>query len=56
MSKTRYLRFNYTTGDAVGQNMVGKATLAACEWIYANYPGGCEYLLSDNMDSDKKHS
>ena len=56
VSKTRYLRFNYTTGDAAGQNMVGKATLAACEWIKANYPGGCEYLLSGNMDTDKKHS
>ena len=31
-----YLRFNYSTGDAAGQNMVGKATLAACEWIKAN--------------------
>ena len=35
----RYLRFNYTTGDAAGQNMTGKATLAACEWIKQNYPG-----------------
>ena len=34
-----YLRFNYTTGDAAGQNMTGKATLAACEWIHATYPG-----------------
>lgn len=25
-------RFNYTTGDAAGQNMTGKATHAACEW------------------------
>ncbi|MCC2615356.1 hydroxymethylglutaryl-CoA reductase [Aestuariibacter halophilus] len=56
VSKTRYLRFNYTTGDAAGQNMVGKATLAACEWIKANYPSACEYLLSGNMDTDKKHS
>jgi hydroxymethylglutaryl-CoA reductase (NADPH) len=56
VSKTRYLRFNYTTGDAAGQNMVGKATFAACEWICANYPGDCEYLLSGNMDTDKKHS
>ena len=56
VSKTRYLRFNYTTGDAAGQNMVGKATLAACEWIKSTYPGGCEYLLSGNMDTDKKHS
>lgn len=56
VSKTKYLRFNYTTGDAAGQNMVGKATLAACEWITANYPHECEYLLSGNMDTDKKHS
>ena len=56
VSKTKYLRFNYHTGDAAGQNMVGKATLVACEWIKANYPGGCQYLLSGNMDTDKKHS
>ena len=52
----RHLRFNYTTGDAAGQNMTGKATLAACEWITAHYPGGARYLLSGNMDTDKKHS
>ncbi len=52
----RHLRFNYTTGDAAGQNMTGKATLAACEWIAANYPGGARFLLSGNMDTDKKHS
>ena len=56
VAKTRYLRFNYTTGDAAGQNMVGKATLAACEWIKRSYPGGANYLLSGNMDTDKKHS
>ncbi len=52
----RNLRFNYTTGDAAGQNMTGKATLAACEWIAAHHPGGARYLLSGNMDTDKKHS
>ena len=52
----RHLRFNYTTGDAAGQNMVGKATLAACEWVKKNYPGGARYVLSGNMDTDKKHS
>jgi hydroxymethylglutaryl-CoA reductase (NADPH) len=51
-----YIRFNYTTGDAAGQNMVGKATLAACEWIKANRPGGVSYLLSGSIDTDKKHS
>jgi hydroxymethylglutaryl-CoA reductase (NADPH) len=52
----RYVRFNYTTGDAAGQNMTNKATLAACEWIMANYPGTARYLLSGNLDTDKKHS
>lgn len=56
VAKMRYLRFNYTTGDAAGQNMVGKATLAACEWIIANYQTPTRYLLSGNMDTDKKHS
>jgi hydroxymethylglutaryl-CoA reductase (NADPH) len=52
----RYLRFNYTTGDAAGQNMTGKATWAACKWIKANHPGPIEFLLSGNIDTDKKHS
>jgi hydroxymethylglutaryl-CoA reductase (NADPH) len=52
----RYLRFNYTTGDAAGQNMTGKATLAACTWIEENYPNELRYLLSGNIDTDKKHS
>jgi hydroxymethylglutaryl-CoA reductase (NADPH) len=52
----RYLRFNYTTGDAAGQNMTGRATLAACQWIQDRYPGPIRYLLSGNIDTDKKHS
>ena len=52
----RHLRFNFTTGDAAGQNMTGRATFAACEWIMANYPGGARYILSGNTDTDKKHS
>lgn len=52
----RHLRFNFTTGDAAGQNMTGKATLAGCEWIAAHHPGGAKFLLSGNMDTDKKHS
>lgn len=51
-----YLRVNYTTGDAAGQNMTAKATLAACEWIQANYPGAAEYRLTGAIDTDKKHS
>ena len=52
----RHLRFNYSTGDAAGQNMTGKATLAACEWIAAHHPGGAKYLLAGNVDTDKTHS
>jgi hydroxymethylglutaryl-CoA reductase (NADPH) len=56
-SRLLYLRFNYTTGDAAGQNMCGKATQAACEWILDNYAGTISrHVLSGNMDTDKKHS
>jgi hydroxymethylglutaryl-CoA reductase (NADPH) len=52
----RYLRFNYTTGDAAGQNMAGKATFAACEWIKSVHPLHPSYFLTGNTDTDKKHS
>ncbi len=51
-----YTRFCYTTGDAAGQNMTGKATLFACEWIRANHPMKPRFVLSGNIDTDKKHS
>jgi hydroxymethylglutaryl-CoA reductase (NADPH) len=52
----RYLRFNYATGDAAGQNMVGRATLAACQWIQAEHPLHPRFVLSGGIDTDKKHS
>ncbi len=52
----RYLRVNYTTGDAAGQNMTGKATLAACQWIRDNHPDHPRFVLSGAIDTDKKHS
>ena len=56
-SKLRWLRFNFTCGDAAGQNMVSKATKAGCEWIQANYSGPIEhFVLAANLDTDKKHS
>ena len=51
-----YTRFNYTTGDAAGQNMTGKATLAACEWIVEHAPGIERYFLEGSFATDKKTS
>ncbi|HZF67814.1 MAG TPA: hydroxymethylglutaryl-CoA reductase [Gemmatirosa sp.] len=55
-TKFVYLRFNYTTGDAAGQNMVGRATFAACSWILDNYPGIRHFYLESNFATDKKAS
>ncbi len=51
-----FTRFDYSTGDAAGQNMTGKATFVACEWIRANYPGLRTYGLSGGWDTEKKTS
>jgi hydroxymethylglutaryl-CoA reductase (NADPH) len=55
-SKFVFLRFNYTTGDAAGQNMVGRATFAASSWIIDNYPGIQHFYLESNLATDKKAS
>lgn len=55
-SKFAYLRFNYTTGDAAGQNMVGRATFAACSWILDQYKGVKHFFLESNLATDKKAS
>jgi hydroxymethylglutaryl-CoA reductase (NADPH) len=51
-----FTRFNYTTGDAAGQNLSGKATAAACVWILANYPDVEHFFLESNFATDKKSS
>jgi len=51
-----YTRFDYTTGDAAGQNMTGKATFMACEWIRKVHPLVRRYMLDSNFSTDKKHS
>jgi hydroxymethylglutaryl-CoA reductase (NADPH) len=57
LSKMHYTRFNFTTGDAAGQNMCGKATDAACKWIMREYGATpIRYTLSGAIDTDKKHS
>lgn len=57
-NKFVYLRFNYSTGDAAGQNMVGRATFAACSWILDNYQGDGvkHFYLESNFATDKKAS
>ncbi len=55
-SRFLYLRFNFTTGDAAGQNMVGKATRAACDWIKSDYPEIERYQLEGSFATDKKTS
>lgn len=56
-NKFVFLRFNYSTGDAAGQNMVGRATFAACSWILDQYPEPIQHFyLESNFATDKKAS
>jgi hydroxymethylglutaryl-CoA reductase (NADPH) len=57
-NKFAFLRFNFSTGDAAGQNMVGRATFAACSWILENYKGAPiqKFYLESNFATDKKAS
>jgi len=53
-----FLRFNFTTGDAAGMNMVGKATFAACNWIlqHCDAVDIRQFFLESNFATDKKAS
>ena len=51
-----YTRFNYTTGDAAGQNLTGKATAAACAWIAGKHEAIEHFFLESNFATDKKSS
>jgi hydroxymethylglutaryl-CoA reductase (NADPH) len=55
-SRFMFLRFNFTTGDAAGQNLTGKATRHACAWIRAHYAGIEDFCLEANLATDKKSS
>jgi hydroxymethylglutaryl-CoA reductase (NADPH) len=55
-SRMLYTRFNYTTGDAAGQNLTGKATAAACKWIVEQNPHIKHFFLESNFATDKKSS
>jgi hydroxymethylglutaryl-CoA reductase (NADPH) len=51
-----FLRFNFSTGDAAGQNMVGRATFAACSWILEQVDTVRRFYLESNFATDKKAS
>ena len=51
-----FLRFNFSTGDAAGQNMVGRATFAACSWILEQVTTVRKFFLESNLATDKKAS
>jgi hydroxymethylglutaryl-CoA reductase (NADPH) len=55
-SRMVFTRFNYSTGDAAGQNLTGKATAAACAWIHSNHPDIERFFLESNFATDKKSS
>jgi hydroxymethylglutaryl-CoA reductase (NADPH) len=52
-----YLIFDYSTGDAAGQNMVTIATEAVCRFIIAHSPVQPQYhFVEANLSGDKKAS
>jgi hydroxymethylglutaryl-CoA reductase (NADPH) len=51
-----FLRFNFGTGDAAGQNMVTLATAAACKWMLSQFGGVRRFFLESNLATDKKPS
>src|SRR4051812_30943849 len=55
-SRILYTRFDYTTGDAAGQNLTGKATQAAAQWIADQRPDIEQWFLESNFATDKKSS
>ena len=55
-NKFAFLRFNYRTGDAAGQNMVGRATFNACSWILEHVDTVRKFYLESNLATDKKAS
>jgi hydroxymethylglutaryl-CoA reductase (NADPH) len=53
--RTVFIRLNFSTGDAMGMNMVTRATHDICEYIKDRQPLE-RYLIESNMAVDKKPS
>jgi hydroxymethylglutaryl-CoA reductase (NADPH) len=51
-----FIRFEFTTGDASGHNMVTKASDQLVSWLLANYPQLSYISVSGNYCVDKKVS
>jgi hydroxymethylglutaryl-CoA reductase (NADPH) len=51
--KIVFLRLNFSTGDAMGMNMISKASQKVCEFITGHFPV-IRYSLESNMAVDKK--
>ena len=57
VGKEVFLGFEFTTGDASGQNMVTIATEAICKWLVEHAPTKpLEWVLEANCSGDKKSS
>ena len=55
IGKETYLIFDYSTGDAAGQNMVTIATDAVCRWLIENAPvKPAAWYIDGNLSGDKK--